>query len=49
MFLYRDKYYNKNATNDNTKIIIAKNYNGKTGIVELLHLGNSCKFVDIEK
>lgn len=49
MLLYKDKMYNKQATNDNTEVIIAKNYNGKTGIVKLLHINDYCKFVDIEK
>lgn len=31
MFLYRDSYYNKDATDDNIEIIIAKHRNGPTG------------------
>jgi len=49
MLIYKDKVYNKQATNDNREVIIAKNYNGKTGIAKLLHINDYCKFVDIEK
>lgn len=31
MFLYRDSYYNKDATDDNIEIIVAKHRNGPTG------------------
>lgn len=35
LFLYRDDYYNKDITNNNIEVIIAKNKTGTTGTIEI--------------
>ena len=50
MFLYRDDYYNEDSEKkDIAEVIIAKHRGGSTGTVELLWLGSSTKFVNLEK
>lgn len=45
MFLYRDSYYNKECDEKNlSNLIIAKNRNGATGIVDLYYHFNFCYF-----
>jgi replicative DNA helicase len=48
--LYRDDYYNKNSEKPNImEVIIAKNRNAPTGVVELVYLKNYQKFLDLER
>jgi replicative DNA helicase len=50
MFLYRDEYYNKETDKKNVaEVIIAKQRNGPTGIVELAWLGQYTKFGDLDR
>lgn len=48
IFLYRDELYNKNNPSNKGKaeVIIAKQRNGPTGIVNLTYLADSTRFVD---
>lgn len=48
IFLYRDEFYNKNNPSNKGKaeLIVAKQRNGPTGIVNLTYLADSTKFVD---
>ena len=48
MFLYRDEYYNKEATDKPNicEVIIAKQRSGSTGTVELTWLGKYTRFAD---
>lgn len=48
IFLYRDEFYNKNNPSNKGKaeLIVAKQRNGPTGIVDLTYLADSTKFVD---
>lgn len=51
MFLYRDEYYNKDASEKKgvTELIIGKQRNGPTCTVELKWLGQYTKFANLEK
>lgn len=51
MFIYRDEYYNKEASKEPgvAEIIVAKQRNGPVGTVKLAWLGNLTKFVNREK
>ncbi len=50
MFLYRDEYYNPETEKKNIgEVIIAKQRNGPTGVVELVWLGQFTKFADKSK
>ena len=50
LLLYRDEYYNKETEYKNVaEISVAKNRNGKTGVVELITLFDYCKFANIYK
>jgi len=50
MFLYRDEYYHPDTEKRNIgEVIIAKQRNGPTGIVELVWLGQFTKFADKSK
>lgn len=50
MFLYRDEYYHPDSEKKNIgEVIIAKQRNGPTGVVELVWLGQFTKFVNKEK
>lgn len=50
MFLYRDEYYNPDTEKKNIgEVIIAKQRNGPTGVVELVWLGQFTKFADKSK
>jgi replicative DNA helicase len=50
MFLYRDEYYNPDTEKKNIgEVIIAKQRNGATGIIELAWLGQFTKFANLEK
>ena len=50
VFLYREDYYNPEAEKKNVaEIILAKNRNGATGIVELAWLGQFTKFVNLDR
>ena len=45
MFLYRDDYYNKDTDTPNiAEVIIAKQRNGPIGTVELVWMGDLCRF-----
>ena len=48
MFLYRDELYNKNNPSNKGKaeVIIAKQRNGPTGVVNLTYLADNTRFVD---
>jgi replicative DNA helicase len=48
VFLYRDEIYNKNNPSNKGKaeVIIAKQRNGPTGVVNLTYLADSTRFVD---
>lgn len=48
IFLYRDEIYNKNNPSNKGKaeVIIAKQRNGPTGVVNLTYLADSTRFVD---
>ena len=46
IFLYREDYYDDNAEQGKTELIIAKNRNGKTGYINLRFLNRSTKFID---
>lgn len=49
-FLYRDDYYNPDTEKKNiAEVIIAKQRNGPTGIVELVWLSKFTKFASMEK
>jgi replicative DNA helicase len=49
-FLYRDEYYNPDTLKKNhAEIIIAKQRNGPTGLVELTYLGQFTKFANMYK
>jgi replicative DNA helicase len=49
-FLYRDEYYNPDTDKKNiAEVIIAKQRNGPTGIVELVWLGQFTKFANLER
>jgi len=49
-FLYRDEYYNPDTEKKNiAEIIIAKQRNGPTGVIELVWLKQFTKFVSIER
>ncbi|NLJ40013.1 MAG: replicative DNA helicase [Clostridiales bacterium] len=49
-FLYRDEYYNPDTEKKNiAEVIIAKQRNGPTGVVELVWLGQFTKFVNYER
>jgi len=47
-FLYRDDYYDSEAENSNIEIIIAKQRNGPTGVVELAFVREYNKFLDLD-
>jgi len=50
MFLYRDDYYNTDTEKKNiAEVIVAKNRNGSTGVVELLWMGQYTKFTNLER
>jgi len=50
VFLYREDYYNPEAEKKNVaEVILAKNRNGVTGIVELAWLGQFTKFVNLDR
>jgi len=50
MFLYRDEYYHPDTEKKNIgELIIAKQRNGPTGIVELVWLGQYTKFANKER
>lgn len=50
MFLYRDEYYNPDTDKKNIgEVIIAKQRNGPTGVIELVWLGQFTKFADKSK
>jgi replicative DNA helicase len=48
IFLYRDEIYNKNnpSNKGRAEVIIAKQRNGPTGVVNLTYLADSTRFVD---
>lgn len=49
-FLYRDEYYNPDTDKKNiAEVIIAKQRNGPTGVVELVWLGQFTKFANLER
>ena len=50
MFLYRDEYYTKDASQKKgvTEVIIGKQRNGPTCTVELKWLGQYTKFANLE-
>ena len=49
-FLYRDEYYNPDTLKKgHAEVIIAKQRNGSTGMVELAYLGHLTRFVNIHK
>ena len=49
-FIYRDEYYNRDTEKKNiAEIIIAKQRNGPTGVVELVWLGQFTKFANYER
>jgi len=49
MFLYRDDYYDKQTENKNVvEVIVAKQRNGPTGVVELAFLKEFNKFLSLE-
>ena len=50
MFLYRDEYYNKDASTSKgvTEVIIGKQRNGSTCTVKLKWLGQYTKFANLE-
>jgi len=52
-FLYREEYYSRDKTPQDkvgvTEIIIAKNRNGPTGIVELRFQSNITRFMDLDR
>ncbi|HHW01398.1 MAG TPA: replicative DNA helicase [Thermoanaerobacterales bacterium] len=49
-FLYRDDYYNPDTEKKNiAEVIIAKQRNGPTGVVELVWLSKFTKFASLEK
>jgi len=49
-FLYRDDYYNPDSEKKNiAEVIIAKQRNGPTGVVELVWLAKFTKFASLEK
>ncbi|MDI3533938.1 MAG: replicative helicase [Thermosediminibacterales bacterium] len=50
IFLYRDEYYNPNTDKRNiAEVIIAKQRNGPTGVVELVWLKQFTKFASLDK
>jgi len=50
MFLYRDEYYHPDSEKKNIgELIIAKQRNGPTGVVELVWLGQYTKFANKER
>ncbi|MFA0814958.1 MAG: replicative DNA helicase [Anaerofustis sp.] len=48
ILLYRDSYYNKEAVDDLTELIIAKHRNGEVGTVKLSFLKEYTKFVNAD-
>jgi len=49
-FLYRDDYYNQDSEKKNiAEVIIAKQRNGPTGVVELVWLGQFTKFASYDR
>jgi replicative DNA helicase len=49
-FLYRDEYYNPDTEKKNiAEVIVAKQRNGPTGVVELVWLNKFTKFANMEK
>lgn len=50
LFLYRDEYYHPDTEKKNmAEVIIAKQRNGPTGVVELAWLGQYTKFANLER
>lgn len=50
IFLYRDEYYNKDTEKKNiAEVIIAKQRNGPTGVIELAWLGQYTKFGNLDR
>ena len=50
IFLYRDAYYDKNSLKGNiTELIVAKNRDGKTGMVEVLFQPECLRFVNLSE
>jgi len=50
LFLYRDEYYHPDTDKKNiAEVIIAKQRNGPTGVIELAWLGQYTKFANIER
>lgn len=47
IFLYREKYYNKNSDNDNLELIVAKNRNGATLTVEVKYNEATGEILDV--
>ncbi len=47
MLLYRASFYDENAEDNTTEVILAKHRNGPTGIVRLAWLSESTRFTDI--
>jgi replicative DNA helicase len=50
LFLYRDEYYNPESTDKKgiAEIIIGKNRNGPTGMIELAFLANYMRFENLD-
>ena len=50
LFLYRDDYYNPESFNPGVaELIIAKNHDGSTGIIELVWLKKYQRFANLMK
>ncbi len=49
LFLYRDEVYNKEAKKGHAEVIIAKQRNGPTGIVDLTYLSHCTRFVNMSE
>jgi replicative DNA helicase len=47
MLLYRASFYDENAEDNTTEVILAKHRNGPTGVVRLAWLSESTRFADI--
>ena len=46
IFLYRDKYYNKESNDDTLELIMAKNRNGPVGTVKVRYNEHTGEIVD---
>ncbi len=49
MFLYREEYYNKEATPGIAEVIVAKQRNGPIGTINLAWIASQTKFANLEK